>query len=340
MMSCFFTGTKRFRIDDYTLPEIGDNDVLVQVAACGICGTDFHIFNGDAPALLPLIPGHEFSGVVVSCGNLVKRLNNGDRVSIDPNIACGYCRFCRDGKINFCENLQAIGVTRNGAFAEYTIVPQSQVYHIPQSLSFETAAFSEPLSCCLHGMDTIDIRPGEKVVVVGSGTIGLLILQLAKLAGASICGVIEPEHYKQELALQHGAGFAVNPSMKNIKEFIKDITNGGPDVIIECAGSRHALHMCFQLTKTGTRILLFGLAPQADEVSVNLQKFFKNELVLKSSLLNPFTFQRAIDLLDSKKIKTSLFTLNRIGLSVSDLLPVFTGTASASSLKNSIVFFH
>lgn len=151
MLSCFFTGPKQFRIDDYTLPKISDHEVLVQVAACGVCGTDFHIFSGEAPAILPLIPGHEFSGRVVSCGNLVKRLNTGDRVCIDPNIPCGYCGFCREGKINFCENLQAIGVTRNGGFAEYAIVPQSQVYLIPSSLNFQTAAFSEPLSCCIHG---------------------------------------------------------------------------------------------------------------------------------------------------------------------------------------------
>jgi 2-desacetyl-2-hydroxyethyl bacteriochlorophyllide A dehydrogenase len=340
MLSCYFTAEKHLRIEDITMPEPGENEVLVQVVACGVCGTDFHIFNGEAPAIFPLIPGHEFSGKVVSCGNLVKRLNVGDRVAVDPNIPCGYCRFCRAGKINFCENLEAIGVTRNGGFAEYVLVPQSQAYLIPQTLDFRTAAFSEPLSCCVHGMDIIDVKPGEKVLIVGSGTIGLLMLQLVKLSGAGICGVIEPENYKRELAVQYGADFTASPKTNNLQEYIQDTTRGGPDVIIECAGNKDALSLCFQLTKTGTRILLFGLAPESDKISINLQKFLKNELVLKSSLLNPYTFQRAIDLLELKKVGISLFPLHRIGLSVDDLSPVFAGTFSVSSLKNILVPFH
>jgi threonine dehydrogenase-like Zn-dependent dehydrogenase len=256
------------------------------------------------------------------------------------NIPCGHCKFCREGKINFCENLEAIGVTRNGGFAEYVVVPQSQVYLVSPTLDYKTAAFSEPLSCCLHGMDIIDVKPGEKVLVVGSGTIGMLILQLVKLSGAGICGVIEPENYKRELAKQYGADFTVSPAMDNLKEYIDNETCGGPDVIIECAGNKTALSMCFQLAKTGTRILLFGLAPKTDEITLNLQKFFKNELFLKSSLLNPYTFQRAIDLLELKKINISLFPLHRVGLSAHDLLPVFTGAFSVSSLKNILVPFH
>jgi 2-desacetyl-2-hydroxyethyl bacteriochlorophyllide A dehydrogenase len=340
MLSCYFTAPKHLQIEEKKIPEPGENEVVVQVVACGVCGTDFHIFNGEAPAVFPLIPGHEFSGKVVSCGNLVKRLNTGDRIAIDPNIPCGYCRFCRDGKINFCENLEAIGVTRNGGFAEYVVVPQSQVYIIPQTLDYKTAAFSEPLSCCLHGMDIIDVKPGEIVLIVGSGTIGLLMLQLAKLSGAGMCGVIEPENYKRELAEKCGADFSVSPKATQLQEYIQDTTRGGPDVIIECAGSKNALSLCFQLTKTGTRILLFGLAPKPDEINLNLQKFFKNELSLKSSLLNPYTFQRAIDLLESKKIDISLFPLHRIGLAADDLLPVFTGTFSVSSLKNILIPFH
>lgn len=340
MLSCYFTAPKSLQIKDQVIPEPGDGDVLIQVAACGICGTDFHIFNGEAPAVLPLIPGHEFSGKVVSCGKLVKRLNVGDRVAIDPNIPCGCCRFCREGKINFCENLEAIGVTRNGGFAEYAVVPQSQVYVIPPTLDFKTAAFSEPLSCCIHGMDIIDVKPGEKVLIVGSGTIGLLILQLVKLSGAGICGVIEPDNYKRELAMKYGADFSTSPKANNLQEYIQDNTRGGPDVIIECAGNQNALSMCFQLTKTGSRILLFGLAPESDKIDIHLQKFFKNELVLKSSMLNPYTFQRAIDLLELKKVSISLFPLHRIGLAASDLSPVFTGSFSVSSLKNIIVPFH
>ncbi len=340
MLSCLFHAPNLLQIKDQAIPEPGDNEVLIQVAACGVCGTDFHIFRGEAPAIFPLIPGHEFSGKVISCGKLVKRLNAGDRVAVDPNIPCGYCRFCRDGKINFCENLEAVGVTRNGGFAEYVVVPQSQVYTIPSSLDFSTAAFTEPLSCCIHGMDIIDVKPGEKVVIVGGGTIGLLMLQLAKLSGAGICGVIEPETYKRELAIQYGADFTTSPEVNNLQEYIQDTTRGGPDVIIECAGNQNALSLCFQLTKTGTRILLFGLAPKSDIINLNLQKFFKNELVLKSSLLNPNTFQRAIDLLELKKVNTSLFPLHRIGLAASDLSPVFTGSFTVSSLKNILVPFH
>ncbi len=340
MLSCFLDAVNSFVIAEKDIPTAGENDVVIQVSACGVCGTDIHIFRGEAPAVLPLIPGHEFAGIVVSCGKLVKRFNIGDRVAVDPNIPCGWCQYCRCGKINFCENLEAIGVTRNGGFAEYVLVPQSQVYHIPTSLPFETAAFSEPLSCCVHGMDIISIQPGERVLLVGGGPIGLLMLQLVKLSGALVAGIIEPDAHKRELAVALGADFALAPSAENLKPFIDETTHGGPDAIIECAGNKSALAMCLTLAKMGTRTLLFGLAAKSDSIALNLQHFFKHELVLKSSLLNPFTFQRAIDLLDSKKINTSLFTVNRMRLTMDDLLPVFTGTPSVSSLKNIIVPFH
>jgi threonine dehydrogenase-like Zn-dependent dehydrogenase len=219
-------------------------------------------------------------------------------------------------------------------------VPELQAYPIDKSLAPVVAAFSEPLSCCLHGMDVINIQPGERVLIVGGGAIGLLMLQLVKNAGALTTGLIEPEPFKRELGKQLGADFVLSPSDTRISEIVADETNGGPDVIIECAGSKTALSLCFQESKTGTRILLFGLAPKGDDISLNLQKFFKKELVLKSSLLNPYTFQRAIDLLTSGKVNTSIFPVNTMHLSLDDFMPVFSGTSLVSSIKNIIVPFH
>lgn len=340
MLNCYFPRPSEFIIRDSSLPALADNEVLVRVDACGVCGTDVHIFHGNAPASFPLIPGHEFAGVVVDCGKKVKRLSINDPVAIDPNIACGYCAPCREGKINFCENLQAIGVTRNGGFAEYAIVPELQAYPLSNSTNMEIAAFAEPLSCCLHGADVIAVRPGERVIIVGGGPIGLMLLQLVKMAGALQVGLVEPDTAKCTLGKKLGADFTINPFSENYLEQVADSMQSGPDVLIECAGNSSALDACFQMAKTGSRILLFGLAPHHHHSTVHLQQFFKKELQLKSSLLNPFTFQRAITLLESGKIDLTQFSINRMQLATADFTSVFSPKPSVSSLKNILIPNH
>ena len=166
-------------------PKPGPGDLLVRVEASGICGTDRHLLKGEFPSKPPVTLGHEFCGIVEEIGPGVQGFRTGMRVTGDPNIVCGRCVHCQNGRINLCRNLTAIGIHRDGGLADYVIVPQQQAYELPLSLKASHGAFCEPIACCLHGIDIADIQPGSSVIVLGGGVIGLITVQLARLAGAS-----------------------------------------------------------------------------------------------------------------------------------------------------------
>ncbi len=166
-------------------PEVRPHTLLLRVAASGICGTDPHILQGLYPANLPLIPGHEYAGVVEIVGDGVEGFAVGDHVAVDPNILCGVCDFCRRGKVHLCKNLVALGVNIPGGFAEFCVVPVSQAYKVPKSLPLAHAALAEPVGCCLRGVDLAGITSGDRVVIFGAGPMGAIILQLARMQGAS-----------------------------------------------------------------------------------------------------------------------------------------------------------
>ncbi len=303
MRAAIFDKPYSLEIKDYSLPKLKSKEILIKVEACGICGTDFHIYAGESYSKPPVIPGHEFTGIVVDKGEGVYNFNIDDHVAVDPNIYCGECQYCREGKINFCSNLKALGVSLNGGFAEYSIVPVSQAYLIPTEFSFKSAAFAEPLSCCVRGMDNASIKLGESVVIIGGGTIGLLMLQLVNLSGAGKIILIEPVEEKRKLAASLGADFVSDPNSSEMLRNISDLTQGGPDVVIECAGNSTAANLAVNLPKRGGRVVLFGLSGKKDMLNINLQDFFLKELSIKGSLLNPFTFSRAVELLVTGKVK-------------------------------------
>jgi len=303
MRAAIFNGPLDIEIKDYSLPVPGKNELLIKVEACGVCGTDFHIFNGESYAKPPVIIGHEYAGIIVEKGKDVKEFNIGDHIAVDPNIYCGECYYCKNGNINFCSNLKALGVSINGGFAEYSLVPVSQAYFIPKDFSFTSAAFAEPLSCCVRGIDQAAIKHGESVVIIGGGTIGLLMLQLVKISGAGKIMLIEPVSEKREIAASLGAEYVFDPEFKDMLEQISDFTSGGPDVVIECAGNSKAAKLAVNLPKRGGRVIIFGLSGKKDTVNINLQNFFLKELSIKGSLLNPFTFSRSVELLVNKKIQ-------------------------------------
>ena len=177
-------------IRDIPTPTLDAHDVLVKVYACGVCGTDLHIYEGRFPASLPLVMGHEFAGVVVDIGDAVEHITIGDRVAIQPNINCGMCTACRTGRPNLCDSLSAYGVHVNGGFAQYCRVHAENAYTIGD-MSFDAGAFVEPLSCCLHGIRLVGINPGERVIVFGAGPIGLLLAQLCRAHGATEVCVVD-----------------------------------------------------------------------------------------------------------------------------------------------------
>jgi 2-desacetyl-2-hydroxyethyl bacteriochlorophyllide A dehydrogenase len=334
MKAAIFRGPGRLEIEQFYLPKLEPSEVLIKVEICGLCGTDFHIYKGEAPSKPPMIPGHEFVGVVADKGNLVTGLSVGDHVAIDPNIYCGRCYYCRIGKINLCTNLKAIGVTLNGGFAEYSIVPSSQAYKILHELSFKSASFAEPLSCCIHGIDQAEIRGGESVGIIGAGTIGLLMLQLVKISGAGKIFIVEPVKTKRETAFRLGAEYTFDSNSENIFNQISDLTEGGPDVVIECVGNSDAANLALKIVKKGGRIIVFGLSGKKDHLIINLQNFFHKELQIKGSILNPFTFSRSIELLATGKVNVESF--NPIQLKLNSLCNILKNPRDFSVTKYQI----
>ncbi|MCF8241699.1 MAG: zinc-dependent alcohol dehydrogenase family protein [Melioribacteraceae bacterium] len=314
MIAAVYNGSSFLNIEEYSLEKLKQGEVLIEVNYCGICGTDFHILNGNAHAEIPVILGHEYSGTVIDKANDVNNISAGDKVAIDPNIYCGYCRFCRKGLVQFCENHQALGVTLNGGFAEYSIVPSSQIYKLPENSDLSALAFAEPLSCCLRGIHQAEIQPGDSVVIIGGGSIGLMMMQLAKLSGASKIVVIEPVEFKRDMAKKYGADLTLSPVENNIKEIIDEFTHGGSDVAIECVGSSESVELAVNLVNKGGCVVIFGLAQSNEYVNLNLHELFRKEIKIHNSFLNPFTFERAVNLLITGKIDVSRLVSNQIPL--------------------------
>ena len=218
MKAAVFYGKGDIRVDEhYPMPAVGPESVLIQVKACGVCGTDVHIYGGAQGATEcnpPVILGHEFSGVVTQVGSAVTRVKVGDHVTVNPNISCDACDQCRRGNPHFCDSMAATGVNYDGGFAEYCAVLERQVFKVPDSVPFEEAALCEPVACALHGIDLCGIKPGDTVMVIGGGTIGMMMLQLAQLCGAVRVVMLEPNEKRFDLARKLGADLVLNPLEK------------------------------------------------------------------------------------------------------------------------------
>lgn len=299
------------------MPKIGPKDVLIQVKACGVCGTDVHIYEGDkgaADVTPPTILGHEFSGVVASMGEDVTEYKAGDRVCIDPNCYCGACEPCRNGEAHFCENMTGYGTTVNGGFAEYCAVDVRQVYRLGAHTSFEQGAMAEPAACCLHGLDMCEIRPGYKVVVIGGGMIGLLMLQLAKLSGASKVALLEPVESKREIGRKLGADICIDPVTEDASERLRQEGMAQNHAVIECVGRPSTIEQAIDIAGKRAVVMMFGLTKPDEAISLRPFEIFRKELVLKASYINPYTQKRALDLIDAGRLDVSSMVYEVCGL--------------------------
>lgn len=324
MKAAVYHGVHDLRVEEVPVRELADNEVLIQVKYCGVCGTDMHIYNGDGGSFEvnpPLIPGHEFSGVVAKIGDKVTAVKVGDRVSGDPNDMCGECYFCKNAMQHFCTNNIGVGTTVNGGFAEYVIMREKQVYKFSEDLSFIEAAMAEPISCCLHGIDLCNIRAGSTVLVMGGGPIGMIMLQLAKNAGAARLIMSEPVAEKREQAMALGATKTVNPIEEDVEAVLNDYCEN-VDVVIECVGNIHTQEDAIRFAGKGATVMYFGLASPNEALPLKPDDVFKKELTITSSFINPYTFERALRVLESKTIELESLIANVIPLD--NITEVFT----------------
>ena len=294
------------RVDNVPDPTPRPDEVLVRVGACGICGTDLHIIDGDSPlARYPIIPGHEFAGEVVAVGSDVaqrygkENITVGSRIAVEPNLYCGYCDSCRTGHENLCLNYAALGVTTNGAVAQYVTVPVAKAYALPDNISFREGALIEPVSCAVHGMHILNPRSGDTFLIVGAGTMGLLLLQLAVRGGASRVAMVDVNAQRLALAEQLGA----TRTYSDIKQALKDEPLGF-NCVIDATGVASVIENAFMAVKRGGKLLIFGVASNEARISLSPFRIYNDEITIIGSMAVLFSFQAALDLISSGVINT------------------------------------
>jgi len=288
-------------------PGIGPDDVLVRVRACGICGSDVHGLDGRTGRRIPpLVMGHEAAGEVVSCGSNVNDLKPGDRVTFDSTVYCGRCFHCARGEFNLCDDREVLGVSpgpyrRHGAFAEFVAVPRRIMYRLPDNLSYEQAALIEAVSVGVHAVNLTPIAPGDTVVIVGSGMIGLLTIQAAKHAGARVIAV-DPDEGRLKLARDLGAAETVNPKTADAAESIRGMTEGrGAAAAIECVGATEPIQTAIAAVRKGGTVTLVGnLAP---EITLPLQSVVTRQIRVQGSCASNGEYPDSIKLMSSGAIK-------------------------------------
>ncbi|MCT4507700.1 MAG: alcohol dehydrogenase catalytic domain-containing protein [Tepidibacter sp.] len=261
MKGAMFLEPGKIEVQNVNIPKIKENEVLVKIKYCGICGTDMHIYNGVySKDKLPLIAGHEFSGTIESVGSNVKRFKGGEKVVADINFSCGTCFYCRQNQPLMCEQMEQLGIHINGAFAEYVVIPEHMIYEIPGDMDLKDAALLEPISCVVRSAKQYNIKFAESVVIIGDGAIALIHVQMAKICGAAPIIVIGLDDNRMEKAKELGADYVIK-SGEGMYDEVKRLTEGrGGDVVIESVGIPVTYDQTFKLVRPGGRIVAFGLA--------------------------------------------------------------------------------
>ena len=319
------------RVTDWDVPKPASEEVLIRIHACGVCGTDYALFKGDYPANYPVIIGHEFSGDVVEVGSSVTKFAVGDRVTVDPNRVCHKCIYCRSGYEHLCENLQSMGVHIHGADAEYCVMLESNVYKFGDSISYQEAAFCEPLACAIHGTDLAGVKSGDTVLIHGAGGMGNLIMQCVKLCGAANIVISEPIEKRRQLAMENGATLAIDPLKNDIRREIFRINNVGADVVFEVAGNSSVQAGTFNQVRKGGTIVFFGCSPKDRTIEINPFDVNENELKIIGSFNNQFATARAVEMLSTRKINVSNLISHVIPLK--DYLDVINVFGTPDSVK-------
>jgi len=287
----------RLKLVEMPVPEIGPDDVLVRVRACGICGSDVHGIDGSTGRRLPpIVMGHEAAGIVERTGANVTDLQPGDRVTFDSTIYCGRCFYCARGEVNLCDNRMVLGVSpgeyrRHGAFADFVAVPRRIVYHLPDNLSFEQAALIEAAAVAVHGVGLTPIKLGDSAVVIGSGMIGVLVLQALRAAGCAGVTVIDPVESRLKMATDLGA--------TAVRTFAADVKDA--DVVLECVGSNDSVNAAIGCVRKGGSVTLVGnFKPR---VEIPLQAVVSRQIRLQGSCASNGEYPAVIEMMSRGMIK-------------------------------------
>ena len=332
MEALVLTGIKSLELKEIAQPEIKPDEVKIHTAFAGICGTDHALYAGlpgSAPAVPPIVLGHENSGVVVEVGSEVTNVKVGDRVAVDPHIYCGQCKYCRTGRPELCEHLSAIGVTRDGGFEDYFTAPASVVYPIPDNVSLKAAALVEPISCAVHGIQLLKVSPYQKALVIGDGFMGQLFVQILQAYGiheVDLAGIVD-----EKLAMakdKFGAKRTFN-TMAGDK-----IPDSEYDVVIEAVGSPKTQEAAIEAAARGGQVLMFGVGGPDDTFEMNTYEVFQKQLTIQGSFINPNAFEDSLALLASGKVDVEPLISHELDYAtVEDFLNGKLGVVSKAVVK-------
>jgi len=307
MKALLLSSYKNLELADLPAPSPAPDEVLIRVAACGICGSDVHGYDGSSGRRIPpIVMGHEAAGVIAAVGSAVKTFAPGDRVTFDSTVYCGECPNCRRGNVNLCDRRQVLGVScadyrRAGAFAEFVAVPARILYRLPDNFSFAEAAMLEAVAVAIHGVNLAQLAPGSTALVVGAGTIGILTLQALRAAGCSKVFVTDVDTQRLALAKKLGATETFLSDDSLLARILERTNNEGVDVAIECVGRNETVAASIDVTRKGGTVVLVGnIAPN---VNLPLQKVVTRQIRLQGSCASAGEYPQAIEWMASGKIQ-------------------------------------
>ena len=315
-------------------PVPGSGQVVVKVAACGLCGTDLHIMQGEFAPKLPIIPGHEFAGVVSAVGADVPAigaappLREGDRVAVDPSLYCHECHYCRIGHDNLCEQWGGIGVTVSGGAAEYVAVPAANCVRLPDHVATEDATLIEPLSCAVRGHDVLRSHLGAHVLIYGAGTMGLMMLELAKRTGAVSVDVLELNPDRRQLAHELGASQVAGSADEIARPY-------GWEVVVDATGNARAIQDGLERVGPAGTYLQFGVADYATRVTIDPYRIYNKEITITGSMAVLHSYERAAELFASGVLDPRTFITDRMPLE--DYAAAIDRFSSGTGLKTQVL---
>ncbi|MCD9022406.1 zinc-dependent alcohol dehydrogenase family protein [Cohnella sp. NL03-T5] len=335
MRALVVEGPENAVIREVPIPRANNGEIVVQVRRAGICGTDLHIYKGEYLSPYPIIPGHEFAGVVHEIGEGVEGFRAGDRVSADPNLSCGRCRFCMSDRANHCERWNAIGVTLPGAMAEYVAVPAEVAAKLPDSLSFAQGAFIEPVACVVQALNRLSPRTGDRALLFGAGAMGQQWVQALARSGVSELVVIDLAEEKLALALQWGATRVISAS--SAAEVLSERTGkDGFDIVIDTTGVPQVIENSFQYIGPCGRFVQFGVTKEDASVSLPTFDLYQREWTLIGSMALNHTFAPALAWLEAGRICTEHLVTRE--LTLEGALRYFQGDRLPGDMKVQISF--
>jgi 2-desacetyl-2-hydroxyethyl bacteriochlorophyllide A dehydrogenase len=302
MKAAVFPAPEKIAIEQVDDPVCQADELIVQVAQVGICGTDLHIYRNEYMSTFPIIGGHEFTGRIVEVGKNVAQFHRGDRVSVDPNLYCGQCYFCRQEQSNHCLNWEGVGITRPGAFAEYVAAPARACYQVPDQLTDTQAAFIEPLSCVIHALNRLRVWPGDEVLIFGAGPMGLLLVQALRRSGASQVVIVEKD--RRGLAQDMGATTVLTADTAEM-DILWKLVPYGFAIVIDATGVPAVVQQALHYLKPRGQYLQFGVTPKGATVQWEPYEIFHKDWVIIGSFALCYTFQPAIAWLANKVVDIS-----------------------------------